>query len=354
MPCYHPIKAYRSRSGRNQENQKWPVVFKRQEGYSDKELQLPCGRCVGCRLDRSRVWAIRCMHEYQIMQEQCRPSVFLTLTYSDDNIPAGGSLEPQDMVRFLKRLRKHFVPINPYSKLKERENWNKFNEQTRIRFYQCGEYGERTNRPHHHAIIFGLDFDDKKFHSNNRGNVLYKSEILEKLWPHGYSLIGSVTFDSCAYVARYIMKKSLGKDAWKSYTDIDVTTGEVINERVPEYTTMSRNPGIGKTWYDKYKSDVYNKAVGGYIVNKGGDKIKPPQYYENLFERESPDVYREVVDKQGRQLRKQFVSLGQRSLMLVSRRKEAEKNKDDNTLERLRVKEKVKVAALSQLKRELE
>ena len=170
---------------------------------------VACGQCVGCRLERSRQWAIRCVHESQMHEQNC----FITLTYSDEFLPENGSLQLKHFQDFMKRLR--------------------FHVGGGIRFFHCGEYGEENGRPHHHAIIFNHDFADKKVWKTNNGVVLYRSKILEELWPYGFATVGCVSFESAAYVARYITKKVNGDMADSHYLG-----------REPEYITMSRRPGV--------------------------------------------------------------------------------------------------------------
>ena len=122
-----------------------------------------------------------------------------------------------------------------------------------IRFYMCGEYGENFGRPHYHAILFNVDFPDKTvWRKTKTGYHQYRSKILEELWPFGNSEIGTVTFDSAAYCARYIMKKVTGEASTFHYTTIDPVTGEVLSERTPEFNNMSRRPGIAKGWFDAF------------------------------------------------------------------------------------------------------
>ena len=131
MPCYTPETGYRSRMGRNPETGKWPIVFNVADGYHDMPVQVPCGKCIGCRLDYSRKWAIRCVLEAQMHKENC----FLTLTYDDEHLPKGEKLEKEEMQKFWKRLRKA--------------------TGTKIRYYMAGEYGTEGGRPHYHACVFG-------------------------------------------------------------------------------------------------------------------------------------------------------------------------------------------------------
>lgn len=150
-------------------------------------LSLPCGQCIGCRLEYSRQWAIRCMHESTLHDQSC----FITLTYSDDNLPEHGTLILRDFQLFMKRLRFEFSNV-------------------KIRFYHCGEYGEKFGRPHYHALLFGIDFEaDRTLYSQSKqGSKLYVSDTLNKLWNKGFATIGNITFESAAYVARYVVKKS--------------------------------------------------------------------------------------------------------------------------------------------------
>lgn len=241
MPCYFPLNL--------------PQTAERTE-----PLTVPCGRCIGCRLERSRQWAIRCMHEAQ-MHESNR---FVTLTYRDEELIYGGNekgiLYPRHLTLFFKRLRKRFGPG--------------------LRYFACGEYGEQLGRPHYHAIIFGLNLPDEVYHTTKNGNRLNSSCMLDSIWSHGDCIIGDVSFESAAYVARYVMKKHLGKDA-KYYKEHGIE---------PEFVRMSRGGrgkdglgGIGKSWYQKYKSDVFPRD---FVVVRQGVKCKPPKFYSNLFKKE--------------------------------------------------------------------
>ena len=295
MPCYHPLTAYQTADG--------SVVFQERKGDVVRTLSLPCGQCVGCRLERSRQWAMRCMHEASLH----KGNSFLTLTYSNDFLPDKGQLDYSHFQKFMKRLRKRIHPVKP-------------------RFYMCGEYGETTSRPHFHACIFGFDFPDKRaFKRSGSGDVLYRSTLLEELWPFGQSLIGDVTFESAAYVARYVMKKVTGHNAQAHYERLDEYTGEVYS-LVPEFTRMSLKPGIGAGWFDKYQSDVYPHD---YVIVRGKE-TKPPKYYDRLYEKANPDAF---------------------EVLKFERESAARLNYLDNTDERLLVKETVKKAALKSFNR---
>ena len=298
MPCYHPLTAYQCGDG--------SIVFQERRWFNTvKTLSLPCGQCIGCRLERSRQWAMRCMHEAQLHEKNC----FITLTYDNTHLPSDGSLHYKDFQLFIKRLRKKFGNI-------------------RIRYYMAGEYGENFGRPHFHACIFGYDFHDKKLWQRSpSGSMLYRSSDLELLWPFGYSSIGDVNFESAAYVARYIMKKVTGHNAKSHYTETNPETGE-ITTRKPEFNKMSLKPGIGYDWYKKYKTDVYPHD---YVIIKG-KKVKPPKFYDKKYKSDYPFEYDEILYK---------------------REINGKLNSEDNTLERLIVKETVQNAKLQKLKRNL-
>jgi hypothetical protein len=304
MPCYKPMEGFRSRDVTK--NGKHKITFSRKNALADgiSPMLLPCGQCVGCRLERSRQWAVRCMHEASLYDNNC----FITLTFSDQYLPSDMSLDVREFQLFMKRLRKRFGEG--------------------IRFYHCGEYGEVYGRPHYHAILFNFDFEDKYVWSVNNGHRLYRSPSLEEVWPYGHSSIGTVTFESAAYVARYVMKKVTGDDAEEHYKWTDPNTGEVF-DRKPEYTTMSRRPGIAKKWYDQFKDDVYPSDF--VVVN--GKKVKPPKYYDYLYEHEYPSDLEKI--KKGRKAN-------------------AKKFADDNTRERLVVREKCQLAKLANLPRNLD
>ena len=298
MPCYHPIAAYQTVDGQ--------VVFSERRYFDiSRTLSLPCGQCVGCRLERSRQWAMRCLHEAKLHEKNC----FITLTYNDESLPKDRSLHYRDFQLFMKKLRKKYG--------------------SNIRFYMCGEYGEKFDRPHFHACIFGFDFPDREYWKRTgSGSKLYRSKELDKLWQYGFSSIGDVNFESAAYVARYIMKKVTGQgkhDMHYKFTDLE--TGEIL-EKKPEFNKMSLKPGIGYEWYKRFRSDVYPHD---YVVING-KKVRPPKYYDLKYAKESPFEWEEVQQKR--------IDLGKA-------------NFEDNTDARLVVKEQVTKARLKLLKREI-
>lgn len=305
MGCYSPVRAWR---GPVSPSGKRPLVFKRpgdrQEAFP---LRVPCGGCFGCRLEYSRQWALRCMHEAESHSENC----VLTLTYRDEDLPAGGSLDYRDFDLFMKRFR--------------------LEAGKPLRFYQCGEYGEKLSRPHHHVLVFGFDFPDKRLFTRTvNGSRLYTSDMADRLWRKGHTLVGDLTYESAAYVSRYVMKKIKGKKALDFY-----------GEKLPEKCTMSRRPGIGAEWFAKFGRDVYPSdqvIVGGYPQ-------KPPRFYDSRLELLDPTLFNRL--KRARVVRgKRMVPhvLANGKTIMV----------DDNDSFRLVVKEEVKKAQMSSLKRRFE
>jgi len=249
---------------------------------------------------------MRCLHEAETYPVNC----FITLTYDDDHLPANRSVRHRDFVLFMKRFRKKY----PHT----------------IRYYMCGEYGETFGRPHYHACIFNHDFDDRVFYKEENGVKLYTSEKLDQLWSDddgniGNTTVGDVTFQSAAYVARYIMSKITGDKAEAHYTWDCPETGE-IHTREPEYTQQSRN--IGKKWFHKWTSDVFPSDQ--VIIN--GKPVKPPKAYDKFFELLSPAEMEQLK---------------------FARVRASRKNAADQTPERLRVRETVLQSKLNQLKRTL-
>ena len=199
----------------------------------------------------------------------------------------------------------------------------------KIRNYYCGEYGEKKQRPHYHAIIFNFDFNDKiKDQQNPQGDTLYVSKKLNDLWQLGDCWIGAVTFESAAYVARYIMKKQTGKNAFWHYNTINPDTGEIL-ERIPEFTDMSRRPGIGKPWLEKYKTDVY---PDDFVIVRG-KKMKPPKYYDKNFALSDSDIFMEIENKRNTTDLKKIT---------------------ENTARRLKVREQVHKSRINKYKRDFE
>lgn len=278
MTCFHPLKCYyplqEDQDGkrhlifnpevvRNYNREKLPFLIDN-DGFIDyTEMYVPCGNCIGCRLDYSRSWAIRSVHESMLYKNNC----FVTLTFDDDHLPENRSLNKSYMSSWMKRFRK------------------KFGDD--IRFMLCGEYGEKFHRPHYHIIFFNFDFPDRKYWTSRHGQIYYRSEMLEEVWRNacsssgnGYSVIGDVSFESAAYVSRYITKKFKSKDeeAVKKY----------YKGRDPEFLNMSRMPGLG---YDFIVKNYKQILGNGYVVLPNGHKAPVPNYYSNIVKDIDPAVY---------------------------------------------------------------
>lgn len=294
MPCYHS----------------WPL---RRPGQ--RTILVPCGQCVGCRLERSRQWAMRCVHEAQLHKENC----FITLTYRDDALREkylhsyhkrtgspvyAGTLYKRDFQDFIRRLRR-------------------FMGSERIAYFHAGEYGDEYRRPHYHALIFGMDWLDRLPYK-----TLFTSAALERLWGHGFCTTGALTFESAAYCARYIMKKVTGDLAARHYERTCLETGE-IRGLLPEYITMSLKPAIGLEWFNQFREDVYPSDE----VICRGVSTRPPRFYDKQLKRLDPEGYAAIK---------------------AAREARANEHHGDNTTARLRVREVVRLAQISTLKREVE
>lgn len=326
MSCFKPITAYQAEPGA-------PLLFAKDEwgktarGGGYQWLQIACGQCIGCRLERSKDWALRCIHEAQMHKKKC----FVTLTYDDKHLPPDRSLDYRHYQLFMKRLRKSaWQGMNQEnSECRADRHKGKFGtDNAVIRFYMGGEYGDQYGRPHYHAILFGVDFGDKVYHGKTpAGSKIYVSATLDKLWGKGYASIGDVTFESAAYVARYIMAKKTGDEEKHYYNIIDPETGE-IHKRKKEFNNMSRRPGIGAAWMEKFHSDIY--TTGKAVVRNA--KTNPPRYYDKIYKN---------IDE--------LALEGIQYARLV----EAMAQAHDNTPERLRVKEEVQKARIRSLQRRI-
>lgn len=288
MPCFKPLQGF-SRPGGG-----WTATHSQSTGI---KLNIPCGQCIGCRTDRKLEWALRLTHESRLHDR----SSFVTLTYNEMKVPAGGTLCKRHVQLFIKRLRKSIEPH-------------------KIRFFACGEYGDQKGRPHYHLIIFGYWPDDAKFFSTSKGHRLYTAASLEAIWDRGYCKFGDVSPETCKYVSHYTVKKITGPMAKAHYTVLDPVTGELV-ERQPEFALMSRRPGIGAGLYLKYKSDFRN----GDFALLMGRKLPVPRYYDKLLEREDSAQIENIKHK---------------------RVLNARKHKANNTPERLAVREVVHRAKL--------
>jgi len=252
-------------------------------------FQVPCGKCLACRLENARQTAVRCVHEAQMHEN----NAFITLTYNEENLKSP-KLQYKDFQAFVKALRtrrfdeltKTLFPTIPdqharrslYRKLPE-ERRKELYEQIQISIYVAGEYGDRNQRPHWHALVFNWSPPDPVYkYSNARGDKAYTSDYLTSLWPHGNSEFGSVTFESAGYCARYASKKlKHGKDGTHDF--------EPISRR------SSKN-AIGKKWLETFWPDVFSY---GKCTLADGTETGIPRYYEKWFKEKKPDEWMTYV-----------------------------------------------------------
>lgn len=235
--------------------------------------EIPCGHCIECYLNYSMTWANRCMMELTSFKPQ--ECWFLTLTYNNDNLPEDGSLDKDELQKFWKRLRQYKV--------------RKLKDMSRLRYFACGEYGSNTFRPHHHAIVYGLpDIDLQSWVPSKSGAPLFRSNILEEIWSNGIVQAAPVSWNTCAYTARYVLKKADKSYDQKLYKELNI---------VPEYVTMSRRPGIGREYYDLNRDKIYKFDEIILSTDKGGKVVKPPKYFDDLYEAECPEAYEEIKIK---------------------------------------------------------
>lgn len=294
MPCYYPLQAFRDRRSGE-------VMFREKSGSDCESMELSCGRCIGCRLERSRKWALRCMHEAAMHKE----NVALLLTYDDAHLPSDGSLCYRHFQLFMKRLRR---------------------VRRGVRFYMCGEYGESSLRPHYHVLLFGCDFPDKVFHKvTGAGSRIYTSAVLDSLWGMGHCGIGELNFESAAYAARYALKKYSTPGDDDLYMRVDVTSGAVTFVS-KEFSHMSLKPGIGVSFLSKYSSDVFPSAE---CYARGVMSNAPRYYVEKWWRKDNP----ELIDLKERRA---FDNYGKRA---------------DNTRARLATKEVVQRSRINFLRR---
>lgn len=343
MPCYKPGRLDLRTGGR-------PIYYGHLQIAGGVAPALipgqvvpgPCGKCTGCRLERSRQTAVRLVHEAQLHDR----TSFLTLTYNDASLRwADARLEDQrasdaaqvkDSVVDTTRTRETCTHEGIHATLSYddlRGFTQRLNSDLRrrfgkgVRYYACGEYGERTHRPHYHIAVFGEDFSDDRLewkHSN--GHQLWRSSRLARLWPHGDADIGDLTFESAAYIARYIMKKINGVMAVDHYRRLDREGNE--NWLKPEFNVMSRRPGIASEWFKQFKSDVYPHD---HVISRG-HPAKPPRYYDKLLEQIDPYLLQAIK---------------------ADRIAAASLHEEDNTPQRLEARETVALAKLNQTKRSL-
>lgn len=265
MPCYFPRAAWLVYDPASSTKQR--ISFNFHDSFPGKDVDptkwdnfcpVPCGKCIGCRLERSRQWAVRCWAE-SLMHLQ---NSFITLTYSDENLPIDGELHKEHLTLFLKRLRKFL--------------FTRFGKT--VRYFACGEYGSKNGRPHFHLCLFGEDFSYDRKHTDaivTEKSCLYSSESLNSLWSYGNAIIGNLTQESAGYTARYCLKKQTGGIDWDKF------------HVQKSYCVMSRRPGIGFPFFEKYKDSIYSLD---YLVTPSGVRLKPPKFFDKKMLDSAPEI----------------------------------------------------------------
>lgn len=259
MPCYNPYFGWKSL--RPNENGRHPITFQGRKANLDQPVTVPCGKCIGCHLDRSGEWAIRAYHE----STQHEQNAFVTLTFNEQFLPENGSISKGDVQTFIKNMRAAIYP-------------------KKISYMACGEYGPSLDRPHYHALIFGHDFTDKEAIGSVKGNTIYTSKELENYWPWGFNTVGEVNLQTAGYVARYTAKKVTGALAAEHYKG-----------KTPEFLLTSRKPALGLNWLKQFHPDLQK---GFLTIN--GKKRGIPKYYMKKYE--DIDEYRATLLRSERAL----------------------------------------------------
>ncbi len=304
MTCYRPLHGYRAKTVNK--SGKRSITFKMSEAFRDLPVTVPCGTCIGCLTDRSQAWAIRCVHESKLYKQNS----FVTLTYNDENLPLYGSLVKKDFQQFIKNLRQKIAP-------------------NRFRYFHAGEYGNEKNRPHYHALLFNLDFMDRKLYTENNGVKLYTSEFLHSVWKKGFCTVGDLTLKTAAYTARYTIKKHSRTEEYYHIEGNILDESNIIVHRLQqEYCTMSRRPGIGQKHFEKYNNEIY---PDDFVVSEGRKK-SVPKYYDNQYEILNKNKYKSIK---------------------IKRKYKASLNAENNTQQRLDVRERIKQKKINLLLRKL-
>lgn len=259
-------------------------------------IRVPCGKCIGCRLDYSREWASRIVME---SLDYPHNSIFLTFTYSDDNVPCTLTDGSDKVVHGIDQANKFGLSGLTLFKKDTQDFWKRlrynieynYNDSMKIRYYCAGEYGSRTHRPHYHACVFGVPDDLVPVGKNKFGDTLYDSPLIRESWGLGHITIGKLDYKTAAYTARYTLKKAQGED--HSFNDkLGIAR---------EFVTMSRKPGLGVNYYLEHKDQIYeNDEI--ILPASSKDKpniVKPPRYFDILYTADSPKDMAKIKQNRG-------------------------------------------------------
>lgn len=298
---------------------------------------IPCGKCLGCKLDYSKMWGLRGLIESKVWKKNC----FVTLTYNNEHLPKDKNLHKEDIQDFLKRLRKHYTGYQSriwYNKRKAEEII-----EYPIRVFYSGEYGDLRYRSHFHVGIFNWCPDDLKFLKYNKyGDPMYTSKTIEKLWSINGKQIGFVTvedmnYNTAQYIARYTVKKC--------FNDHDETIK--LKGLKPEFIETSRKGGLGYQLYEnKEEWEKLKRNYGIFIKNKKRLKLMGiPQYYKNKWKKENLLEYFTSADQNKREKDENIKKLLAQTdytleeYMKIQKRKIIEKLKKKQSLKRNRIEE---------------
>lgn len=234
----------------------------------DLSMYVPCGRCTACKIAHSREWSVRLIHEMEYHEN----SYFYTFTYNTDHLPDNGSLNKEEFQKFVKRLR-------IYISRRGDRTWNVNElcyENAKIKYFACGEYGEKNKRPHYHAIIMGFDDRSLYYDCEIKQN---RSKDMERIWAKGNVIVGSVTYDSCRYVADYTFKK---------YTE--KYNREVYGDKQPPFQLQSLRMG------ERYVFDNANQIIENRQITFRGKNVGIPLYYKRKLKLDMSSDAREHLD----------------------------------------------------------
>lgn len=339
MTCYHPLIRLeeRSRYVTAKDGHKYhkATVVSPETGELDKLVdtqkykiqQIPCGQCIGCRLDYSKEWANRGYLESLYWDN----NYFITLTYDDDHINIndyvedeegftytndgewGGTLIPKDLQLFIKRLRKYMKTHH---------------DNDNIRYMACGEYGGQTARPHYHLIVFNLNLPTESFYNPRiiNKNYYYQNSVIEKCWKYGFSNICPSNWNTIGYVARYITKKINGKESDQYYAE---------KGQVKEFFRVSLKPAIGEQYYRDHWQEIYERDEIIIVNRAGAVASKPPKYFDELFKKDHPEEYKILQRKRQRESKNGNVLKDSLTSMLRQERLEVEERSQDEKTQKL-------------------
>lgn len=249
---------WRDSSGKLVRSYCLPVAQKHSKDPSFRAELTSCGHCIACRLSKAHDWSVRGMLELYCHEK----ASFITLTYSDAHLPQNLSLQKKEFSDWVKRFREDLRQKGIF-----------------VRVLGSGEYGDKTNRPHYHAIIYGYDFPDRKPLYRVKGIQYYTSPLLSKKWTFGNHIIGEANKTTIAYCCKYILKKITGNKAAEHYGD-----------RQPEFPYYPKNPALGREFFEKFTSDFYPKN----FISIEGKKTPIPRYFYKRLEKDFPELFDEV------------------------------------------------------------